>query len=612
MSQDVAKPPLISSPAEASSFGESDAKLPQRKCGVHQQQEQQEQQSRKKRSVDAVVESFLDEHPAFLDDYVRRKISRRQLERWLFLPFHKDINHASHLKPRWMSKGLVHNSDPNLIKTGNSLSSSCVRGQPEGGHQRQRSRSFTPLRKLSATTFEAGGLATPILATTSDGQPSFLRTLSASMEKSLRPSIGPSSANSPDNTQVSNRKELLLSLLPEIFQSASTAAFAKVLMKSANLLLGQASHVEVLLLRAPNTPEAVVFAMQNDFVRETPVDANENIRSNSLLASVLSSSQVLNVNELPASLGSLPFNNNALMGPLQAGNKVPLGCLQLYDKPGGFNDADENLFRHFLALTSVALSSLLEQQETKLELARSEVFLELARTVFRDPTRLESTMLIILSNFLSLIDCERCQISLCEQAHPSVFKRVFDLQRKDLNKQELDRPFEDRLPIKSEITTNVAITGQKVNLDKSELQSNTEDGLKSFLSMPIRDPDGLVVGVISLANKEAQREEERSFTGNDERFIEAFAIFCGMAIRNASDYERAIVSEAKLQVAFEVMNYQAASNADEASQLASLAIPAASSLTIDSFDFNYLNLDDNATLTVIHFSHLCLASLLIP
>ena len=71
-----------------------------------------------------------------------------------------------------------YSSDSNLIKTGGLLS--CVRGQH--GHERQRSRSFTPLRKLSATTFEAGGLATPILATTSDGQPSFLRTTTQSIQ----------------------------------------------------------------------------------------------------------------------------------------------------------------------------------------------------------------------------------------------------------------------------------------------------------------------------------------------------------------------------------------------------------------------------------------------
>ena len=77
-------------------------------------------------------------------------------------------------------------------------------------------------------------------------------------------------------------------------------------------------------------------------------------------------------------------------------------------------------------------------------------------------------MLIILTNFLSLIDCQRCQISLCDRERPSVFKRVFDLQRQDLGK-ELETPFENRLPLKGEITENVAITGQKINLVTDQL-----------------------------------------------------------------------------------------------------------------------------------------------
>ena len=54
-----------------------------------QPQEDKSVKPEKKRSVDAVVEAYLDEHPAFLDDYVKRKVSRRQLEQWLFLPFVK-------------------------------------------------------------------------------------------------------------------------------------------------------------------------------------------------------------------------------------------------------------------------------------------------------------------------------------------------------------------------------------------------------------------------------------------------------------------------------------------------------------------------------------------
>ena len=32
-------------------------------------------------------------------------------------------------------------------------------------------------------------------------------------------------------------------------------------------------------------------------------------------------------------------------------------------------------------------------------------------------------------------------------------------------------------------------------------------------------------------------DSNSAFTDNDERFVEAFAVFCGMAIRNAADYE---------------------------------------------------------------------------
>ena len=74
-----------------------------------------------------------------------------------------------------------------------------------------------------------------------------------------------------------------------------------------------------------------------------------------------------------------------------------------------------------------------------------------------------------------------------------------------------------------------------------------------MLCMPIRDAGGgdyvtssscRILGVISLLDK----ANGGRFSENDERFVEAFAIFCGMAIRNAKEYERAVVSEAKLNV----------------------------------------------------------------
>ena len=73
---------------------------------------------------------------------------------------------------------------------------------------------------------------------------------------------------------------------------------------------------------------------------------------------------------------------------------------------------------------------------------------------------------------------------------------------------------------------------------------------RTMLCLPIRGGgDGRggsdVLGVISLVNKEPVGDPCAHFTENDERFAEAFAIFCGMAIRNAQEYERAVLSEAR-------------------------------------------------------------------
>ena len=547
----------------------------------------------KKRSVDAVVEAYLDEHPGFLEGYVRRKVSRRQLEQWLFLPDQQVPVVDKVVKSCVLRQ--VHASEPHLHKTGGLLA--CVRGQVPGhqgaGHERQRSHSFTPLRKLSASTFEAGGLATPILATTSDGQPSFLRTFNAvdRVCEAAEDEAVKEDNRTAENDPIANRKDLLLSLLPDIMQQTDLSSMVKILLKSVNLLMGQAGRVDLVILKSINSlAEGTAFLLQDDAM--TRVDEiSEILNSNPLMK------------RASERRGEVINQNNALAGAISRSenHEEIIGCLQLSEKSTGFSVEDEALFRHLLRFTSAALVQIMAQKEMRLELARSEVFLELARTVFREPTKLEATILTILTSFLSLIDCQRCQISLCDRDRPFVFKRVFDLQRQDLKgDRPLSAPFEDRLPMKSQMTGNVALTGQKVNL--KDLNGDQDSDLQSFLSVPIRDPDGVVVGVISLANKDVTAtvlsDNAGYFTGNDERFVEAFTVFCGMAIRNAADYERAVVSEAKLHVAFEVMNFQATSNAEETTQLANLPVPAAASISLNSFDFNYLSLDDNGTLTV--------------
>lgn len=116
-----------------------------------------------------------------------------------------------------------------------------------------------------------------------------------------------------------------------------------------------------------------------------------------------------------------------------------------------------------------------------------------------------------------------------------------------------------------------------------------------MLCMPFRDSETeRVLGVISLINK----ENEGVFTENDERFVEAFAIFCAIAIKNANDYEAAIKATARVEVAFDTMNYQATSCIEEAKALSSAQIPSSKSLCLDEFYFDYMDMTDMDTCKV--------------
>lgn len=74
---------------------------------------------------------------------------------------------------------------------------------------------------------------------------------------------------------------------------------------------------------------------------------------------------------------------------------------------------------------------------------------------------------------------------------------------------------------------------------------------KSILCMAIKNSLGQIIGVIQLVNK----FDNLVFTKNDENFVEAFAIFCGMGIHNTHMYEKAIVAMAKQSVTLDVLRY---------------------------------------------------------
>ena len=78
------------------------------------------------------------------------------------------------------------------------------------------------------------------------------------------------------------------------------------------------------------------------------------------------------------------------------------------------------------------------------------------------------------------------------------------------------------------------------------MDSGTAFRHATMLCMPVihgaRKPSK-VLGVFQLVNK----FDNLKFTRNDENFVEAFAIFCGMGLSNVRMYEKTVVAMAKQQ-----------------------------------------------------------------
>lgn len=76
-------------------------------------------------------------------------------------------------------------------------------------------------------------------------------------------------------------------------------------------------------------------------------------------------------------------------------------------------------------------------------------------------------------------------------------------------------------------TVNIPDAYEDPRFDKS-VDAGSSFKHKSILCMPVKNTAKKIVGVVQLINK----FDDLRFTSNDENFLEAFSIFCGMGIHN--------------------------------------------------------------------------------
>jgi len=585
------------------------------------------------------IEAYLDEHPKFVESYVLRKVKKSVIDKWNMHNIEKDpmdriVVQLENDSSNEISEDVVQNQLP-LIRQGSLRKDNYYVNQVRAYHSAdctpvmKRSKSATPCRKISATvtprrklsaavtphrkisasTFEVG-CHSPLLTTAEDGSISFLTVPPPVWRKNLQSGSLKYQYNLQETGSLSNIPDIHENLTSDMNQSSLCYKIGKNLC-----MFSRSTSVSILQVQRIGQKIFLLGSAVNiDLKTEEEADCDSNINFSTELFNCLvqavhnGKSLSFKKAEVDVKFDKISFLSEdyeeLVILPLPDVEGQVQGLALLCLGPGSVPAVAENkLVTDIAKLSGICMKNVSDFQSVRLELSRSQVFLDLARVIFDNQTSIEFTVLKMLANFLALIECERAQILLSSNDTPTTFRKVYDLEENDLLKDDFDSleaPFENRFPINSAITGIVAALGETINIGDTSsdwrFDGNLDDDAqfqhRSLLCMPIKDSDNKLIGVISLINKKTGL-----FTSNDESFVEAFGIFCGISLANVSNLEKVKAAEARKQVALDIMTYHASSSTEEAKFLGRLAIPSSLSLQLDSFTFTDVELEDIDTLT---------------
>ncbi|CAK7308303.1 Dual 3',5'-cyclic-AMP and -GMP phosphodiesterase 11A [Vulpes lagopus] len=198
-----------------------------------------------------------------------------------------------------------------------------------------------------------------------------------------------------------------------------------------------------------------------------------------------------------------------------------------------------------------------------------QFFLELVKDISND-LDLTSLSYKILIFVCLMVDADRCSLFLVEGAaagKKSLVSKFFDVHAGTplLPCSSTENSNEVQVPWGKGIIGYVGEHGETVNIPDAyqdrrfndEIDKLTGYKTKSLLCMPIRSSDGEIIGVAQAINK---IPEGAPFTEDDEKVMQMYLPFCGIAISNAQlfaasrkEYER---SRALLEVVNDLFEEQ--------------------------------------------------------
>lgn len=559
----------------------------------------------------ARMEAWLDEHQDFVHDYFIRKASRHMVDAWL----------VSHALPQNMGGGggalgggaAGGGAGGAGGAFGEGPNGSALGGQPPGS--RASSGAATPVRKISAHEFEKGGLLKPIV-TTIDGTPTFLSPAADAENVAILAKVR---RKSRTELKGLDERQLIFELVKDICNDLDVRSLCHKILQNVSILTS-ADRCSLFLVQGDKESGnrclvSTLFDVNPDSTVEE-MEEKEEIRipwGSGIVGYTAESGAMVNIPDAyqdprfnPDIDGMTGYKTRSMLCmPIKDSAGEVIGVAQVINKHQGpcFTVSDEKVFESYLQFCGIGLRNAQLYERSQLDVKRNQVMLDLARIIFEEQSTIEQMVYRIMTHTQSLLQCERVQILLVHEASQGTFSRVFDLEVKDLQGKDAETrtsPFESRFPINIGITGHVATTGETVCIPDAYQDSRFDQSVdehtnfrhRSILCMPIRNTAGKIVGVVQLINK----FDNLPFTTNDENFLEAFAIFCGMGIHNTRMYEKAVIAMAKQKVTLEVLSYHAAAPREDALKLMKVKIPSAQAFRLYDFKFDDFSLDDDGSL----------------
>lgn len=215
-----------------------------------------------------------------------------------------------------------------------------------------------------------------------------------------------------------------------------------------------------------------------------------------------------------------------------------------------------NLLQHCISTPNLH-SKRRKKSATELrQLNHQELFMELLADVVSPDFDVNGLSHKILVNVLLLTNADRSSLFLVEgpSDKPVLVSRLFDVTEHSTVEEAIHEEADSiKIPVGVGIAGHTAKTGETINLQDAyedprfnrKVDQHTGYLTKSILCMPIKAPDGQVIGVAQVINKNKGKEV---FTSDDEQEFQRFLTFCAIGLINAQLLDQSFAVSRRLQV----------------------------------------------------------------